>query len=176
MSTPVPGRPRVFFDIEIDGTPAGRIIFDLFADITPITSENFRSLCTGEKGLGALGKPLHFKGTPFHRIIPDYTIQGGDVILRDGRSGESIYGPMFDDENFTVPHSAAGLLSMNSGGKNQNTSQFMITLIPAPWLDGKHVVFGQVSEGMEIVKQIEQHGTRSGAPAKDARIVDCGQL
>jgi peptidylprolyl isomerase len=168
--------PRVFFDVSISGTFAGRIIFELFTDITPVTCENFRCLCTGERGSGVTGKPLHFKNIPFHRIIPEYVVQGGDIIFGDGRGGESIYGRSFADENYTATHSSEGLLSMNSSRKDDNSSQFLITLIPAPWLDRKHVVFGRVIEGMEIVRLIEQQGTRSGSPAKVCTISDCGQI
>ena len=137
----------VFFDIAIGGTPTGRVVFELFSDIAPITSENFRALCTGEKGVSQSGVNLHYKGSRFHRIIPEFMCQGGDISLSNVESngGESIYGPYFDDENFILKHNSAGLLSMANSGPNTNSSQFFITTIPCPWLDGRHVVFGKVS-------------------------------
>jgi peptidylprolyl isomerase len=168
--------PRVFFDITIDNIPAGRIIMELYADVTPKTAENFRALCTGEKGTGRRGKPLHFKGSSFHRIIPDFMCQGGDFTAGNGTGGESIYGERFADENFTLKHTRPGLLSMANAGPNTNGSQFFLTTVKTEWLDGKHVVFGQVAEGIEVVKKIEQVGTPSGRPSKPVVIADCGQL
>jgi peptidylprolyl isomerase len=168
--------PRVFFDITIDNIPAGRIIMELYADVTPKTAENFRALCTGEKGTGRRGKPLHFKGSSFHRIIPDFMCQGGDFTAGNGTGGESIYGERFADENFTLKHTRPGLLSMANAGPNTNGSQFFLTTVKTEWLDGKHVVFGQIAEGIEVVKKIEQVGTPSGHPSKAVVIVDCGQL
>jgi peptidylprolyl isomerase len=168
--------PRVFFDITIDNIPAGRIIMELYADVTPKTAENFRALCTGEKGTGRRGKPLHFKGSSFHRIIPNFMCQGGDFTSGNGTGGESIYGERFADENFTLKHTRPGLLSMANAGPNTNGSQFFLTTVKTEWLDGKHVVFGQVAEGIEVVKKIEQVGTPSGRPSKPVVIADCGQL
>ena len=148
MTTPY---ANVFFDISIGGAPAGRITFALTAN-TPKTSENFRALCTGEKGVGKSGKPLHFKNGPFHRIIPGFMAQGGDFTNFNGTGGESIYGTKFEDENFLNKHTQALQLSMANAGKNTNGSQFFITFGPTPHLDGKHVVFGQVIEGMEVVR------------------------
>ncbi|KAH7647973.1 hypothetical protein FG379_000756 [Cryptosporidium bovis] len=138
---------QVFFDIAIGGTPTGRVVFELFSDVVPITSENFRALCTGEKGISKNGVNLHYKGSRFHRIIPEFMCQGGDISYSDMdfNGGESIYGPYFDDENFILKHNSAGLLSMANSGSNTNSSQFFITTIPCPWLDGRHVVFGKVS-------------------------------
>ncbi|MCA9658156.1 MAG: peptidylprolyl isomerase [Myxococcales bacterium] len=168
--------PRVFFDINIGGASAGRIVFELFADVTPRTAENFRALCTGEKGVGRSGKALHYKGSAFHRIIPDFMCQGGDFTRGNGTGGESIYGAKFEDENFKLKHDRANLLSMANAGPGTNGSQFFITTVPCPWLDGKHVVFGKVVEGDDVVAQMEAVGSRSGRTAKPVEIADCGQL
>merc|ERR1719389_604407 len=147
---------------------------ELYSDVVPKTAENFRALCTGEKGIGKSGKPLHYKGSSFHRIIPDFMCQGGDFTHGDGTGGESIYGEKFEDENFKIKHTKKGLLSMANAGKNTNGSQFFITLKDTPHLDGKHVVFGEVLEGYdEVVKKIEALGTSSGSPNKAVVIVDC---
>ena len=167
---------RVYFDVEIDNKPAGRIVFGLFGDTVPKTIENFRALCTGEKGVGNSGKPLHFKGSAFHRIIPGFMAQGGDFTLGDGRGGESIYGDKFKDENFKLKHTQPNLLSMANAGPNTNGSQFFITFKETPWLDGKHIVFGQVLEGEEVIKQLEAIGSGSGKTSKKAVISDSGEL
>lgn len=168
--------PRVFFDINIGGAPAGRIVFELFADVTPRTAENFRALCTGEKGVGQSGKPLHFKGSGFHRIIQQFMCQGGDFTRGNGTGGESIYGEKFKDENFQLKHDRPNLLSMANAGPNTNGSQFFITTVETPWLDGKHVVFGKVVEGADVVKAMEAVGSRSGTTSKPVVIADSGQL
>jgi peptidylprolyl isomerase len=170
--------PKVFFDVSIGGQPAGRIVFELFADKVPITAENFRALCTGEKGecKNAKGKKLHFKGCVFHRIIPQFMIQGGDFTRGDGTGGESIYGEKFKDENFLLKHTAPFQLSMANAGPNTNGSQFFITTIVTNWLDGKHVVFGQVIEGQDVCKKLEAQGSKSGKTSKPCLIADCGQL
>jgi cyclophilin family peptidyl-prolyl cis-trans isomerase len=168
--------PRVFFDITIGGTAVGRIVMELRADVAPKTAENFRALCTGEKGMGTSGVPLHFKGSSFHRIIPQFMCQGGDFTRGNGTGGESIYGMKFADENFTLKHTTPGLLSMANAGPNTNGSQFFLTTVATPWLDGKHVVFGSVVEGMDVVSAMEQVGSRSGQTSEPVVIADCGQL
>ncbi|CAG5988921.1 unnamed protein product [Menidia menidia] len=172
-----PENPRVFFDVDVGGERAGRIVMELFTDITPKTAENFRALCTGEKGLGkSTGKPLHFKGCPFHRIIKKFMIQGGDFSNHNGTGGESIYGEKFEDENFHYMHDKVGFLSMANAGPDTNGSQFFITTVPTPHLDGKHVVFGQVLKGFGIVKMLESIETEEDAPVKPCVIADCGEF
>ncbi|MEB3157473.1 MAG: peptidylprolyl isomerase [Cyanobacteriota bacterium] len=168
--------PRVYFDISIDGAPSGRLIFELFANVVPKTAENFRALCTGEKGVGLSGRPLSYKGSAFHRIIPDFMCQGGDFTAGNGTGGESIYGSKFEDENFDLSHDKGGLLSMANAGPNTNGSQFFITTTVTPWLDGKHVVFGELREGLALLQAIEARGSRSGRPSAAVVIEDCGQL
>jgi peptidylprolyl isomerase len=168
---------EAFFDITIDGEPAGRITFGMFGDDVPKTCSNFVALCTGEKGTSASsGKALHYKGSPFHRVIPGFMIQGGDTTRGDGTGGESIFGERFADEAFTVKHTGAFLLSMANAGPNTNGSQFFITTVATPHLDGKHVVFGRVLTGQDVVKRIESCGSRSGSVDADIRIADCGRL
>ncbi|KAL6857523.1 peptidyl-prolyl cis-trans isomerase cpr6 [Amphichorda felina] len=172
-----PTNPRVFFDVTMGGKPLGRITMELYADLVPKTAENFRCLCTGEKGIGKSGKPLHYKGSIFHRVIKQFMIQGGDFTAGDGTGGESIYGAKFEDEAFPKKHDKPFLLSMANAGPNTNGSQFFITTVPTPHLDGKHVVFGQVLNGKSIVRQIENAPIASGdKPTRDVVIADCGQL
>lgn len=169
--------PRVYFDITIDGAAVGRIVFELFMDKTSKTSENFRALCTGEKGKSASGVNLHYKGSIFHRVIKGFMAQGGDIEHKDGMGGESIYGPKFPDENLTRKHDAPYLLSMANSGKNTNGSQFFITFGPAAHLDGKHVVFGRVVEGQNVVKMLEELEVGDkDKPTKEAKIYECGEL
>jgi len=167
---------KVYFDVEIDGEPAGRIIMGLFGKTVPKTAENFRALCTGEKGVGKKGKPLHYKGSIFHRVIPQFMLQGGDFTDGNGRGGESIYGEKFADENFKLKHTAPGLLSMANSGVDTNGSQFFITTVKTGWLDGKHVVFGKILDGMDLVKRIESLGSSSGSTSKEIKISDSGEL
>ena len=167
--------PRVFFDMTIGGKPAGKITMELRADIVPKTAENFRALCTGEKGVGQSGKNLHFKGSGFHRVIPQFMCQGGDFTRGNGTGGESIYGHKFPDENFKLKHTGPGVLSMANAGPNTNGSQFFLCTVETGWLDGKHVVFGSVVEGMDVIQAIEAVGSGSGKTKKPVIIADCGE-
>uniref|UniRef100_A0A0B8RPL9 Peptidyl-prolyl cis-trans isomerase D n=1 Tax=Philothamnus irregularis TaxID=1899461 RepID=A0A0B8RPL9_9SAUR len=172
-----PSNPRVFFDVDVGGERVGRMVLELFADTVPKTAENFRALCTGEKGIGpTTGKPLHYKGCPFHRIIKEFMIQGGDFSNQNGTGGESIYGEKFEDENFHYKHDKPGLLSMANAGCNTNGSQFFITTVPTPHLDWKHVVFGQVIKGMGVVKLLENVEVIEEKPVKLCIIAECGEL
>ncbi|GAA2295739.1 peptidylprolyl isomerase [Streptomyces kunmingensis] len=162
---------KTYFDITINDEPAGRITFNLFEDVVPKTAENFRALCTGEKGFG-------YAGSSFHRVIPQFMLQGGDFTAGNGTGGKSIYGEKFADENFTLKHTKPGQLSMANAGPNTNGSQFFITTIVTDWLDGKHVVFGEVAddESMKLVQKIEALGSRSGATSAKITISESGQL
>ncbi|KAF7830949.1 peptidyl-prolyl cis-trans isomerase CYP19-4-like [Senna tora] len=171
---------KVFFDVEIDGKLAGssdpeidlkhhgRIVIGLFGAVVPKT--------VGEKGVGKSGKPLHYKGSTFHRIIPSFMVQGGDFTLGDGRGGESIYGTKFADENFKLKHTGPGYLSMANAGSDTNGSQFFITTVKTSWLDGRHVVFGKVISGMDVVHKVEAEGSGSGQPKSRVVILDSGEL
>ncbi|KAL3945827.1 MAG: hypothetical protein SGBAC_000099 [Bacillariaceae sp.] len=160
------GKTKVFFDITIGGKPAGRIVMELRGDVVPKTAENFRALCTGEKGKGKSGKPLHYKGSKFHRVIPGFMCQ-----VR-----ESIYGEKFADENFKLQHTTKGILSMANAGPGTNGSQFFLCTAPTAWLDGKHVVFGKVVDGMDVVDAVEAVGSQSGTTSRKVVIQDCGEL
>ena len=168
--------PKVFFDCTIGGQPAGRITMELYADRAPKTADNFRALCTGEKGVGKSGKPLHYKGSSFHRVITEFMAQGGDFTAGNGTGGESIYGMKFPDENFTVKHTGRGDLSMANAGPNTNGSQFFMTFIQTTWLDGKHTVFGKVVDGFPVLDALESVGSQTGAAKAPCVIADCGQL
>lgn len=160
---------KVFFDVTSDGQPVGRIVFKLYDDVVPKTTKNFRELATGEHGFG-------YKGSPFHRVIPQFMLQGGDFTRGNGTGGKSIYGEKFADENFTKKHDRPGLLSMANAGPNTNGSQFFITTVVTPWLDGKHVVFGEVTEGFDVVKKVEALGSNSGATRTKVAISNSGEL
>ncbi|KAG2429099.1 hypothetical protein HYH02_014137 [Chlamydomonas schloesseri] len=168
---------RVALDVSIGGEPAGTVVCGLYGNTVPKTVDNFRALATGEKGKSALsGVELSFKGSKFHRIIPGFMVQGGDFTHGDGTGGESIYGERFEDENFKLRHDTAGLLAMANAGPGTNGSQFYITLGPQPHLDGKHVVFGIVEAGMEVVRTMESEGNSSGSVARPVVIEGCKEL
>ncbi|KAI0329350.1 Der f Mal f 6 allergen [Cubamyces sp. BRFM 1775] len=163
--------PDVFFDIDIDGAPAGRIIFRLFDSVCPLTARNFRELATGENGYG-------YAHSAIHRVVPNFMIQGGDIVDGNGTTGRSIYGPTFADESFRLRHDRPGLLSMANRGPHTNSSQFFVTTVPAPWCDGRNVVFGEVVRGMNVVRKIESYASDHilYKPSVDIVIVHCGTL
>jgi cyclophilin family peptidyl-prolyl cis-trans isomerase len=163
--------PHVEIAVSIGGEPAGTVELELFEDVTPKTAENFRVLCTGEQG-----EDLSYAGSPFHRIIPGFMIQGGDFTNGNGTGGKSIYGEKFPDENFELKHTEAGLLSMANAGPNTNGSQFFITVAPTPWLDGKHVVFGKVVDGTDVIDAMVAQGSRSGATKQKVMLESCREL
>ncbi|KAK1224879.1 cyclophilin peptidyl-prolyl cis-trans isomerase Cyp2 [Marasmius sp. AFHP31] len=156
-----------YFDISIDGSPAGRVVFKLYDDVVPKTARNFRELATGQNGYG-------YQDSIFHRVIPQFMLQGGDFTKHNGTGGKSIYGEKFADENFQIKHTKPGLLSMANAGANTNGSQFFITTVATSWLDGKHVVFGEVVEGLDVVKAVEAVGSSSGKTSKAVKITKSG--
>jgi cyclophilin family peptidyl-prolyl cis-trans isomerase len=161
---------KVFLDIAVDGESAGRIEIGLYGSTVPKTADNFKQLCLGSKGFG-------FKNSIFHRIIPGFMAQGGDITAGNGTGGKSIYGARFEDENFDIAHGGAGTLSMANAGPNTNGSQFFICTADTPWLNGKHVVFGKVINGMDVVRKMESKGSQAtGKPSAVVKIVDCGEL
>nr|4EYV_A Chain A, Peptidyl-prolyl cis-trans isomerase [Serendipita indica]4EYV_B Chain B, Peptidyl-prolyl cis-trans isomerase [Serendipita indica]4EYV_C Chain C, Peptidyl-prolyl cis-trans isomerase [Serendipita indica] len=162
-------QPNVYFDISIDNQNAGRIVFKLYDDVVPLTAKNFRELAKNPAGQG-------YTGSTFHRIIPQFMLQGGDFTNHNGTGGRSIYGNKFKDENFQLKHTKPGLLSMANAGPHTNGSQFFITTVVTSWLDGKHVVFGEVVEGMDVVKKVEAVGTQSGKPSKVVKITASGTV
>lgn len=169
FSTTSANLTKVYFDVTVGGKKEPRIIFKLFDKELPKTCENFRALCTGEKGFG-------YKGSIFHRVIPQFMLQGGDITHFNGYGGKSIYGDRFEDEGFPFKHTKPGMLSMANAGPNTNGSQFFITTVPCPWLDGHHVVFGEVVEGYDTVKDIESVGTSSGKVTKEVRVQESGEI
>merc|ERR1711907_688233 len=163
------GEVRCFFDMTADGAGIGRIVMTLRADAVPKTAENFRALCTGEKGFG-------FKGSGFHRVIPNFMCRGGDFTNHNGTGGKSIYGNKFADENFQLKHTGPGILSLANAGPNTNGSQFFLCAAKTDWLDGKHVVFGEIIEGMGLLDRMEAQGSKSGKTKAVVRIEDCGVM
>ncbi len=161
--------PRIFLQIRVGSETIGKLVIELFSDVVPRTAENFRCLCTGEKGFG-------YKGSPFHRIIPQFMCQGGDFTRQNGTGGKSIYGSRFEDENFKMKHTGPGVISMANSGPNTNGSQFFVCTAKTEWLDNKHVVFGHVVDGLDVMRKMEKVGSQSGKTSRPVIIADCGEL
>ncbi|XP_014060964.1 probable inactive peptidyl-prolyl cis-trans isomerase-like 6 isoform X1 [Salmo salar] len=169
------GHTFVYMDVSIRGESVGRLLFELFTELCPKTCKNFQALCTGEAGLSQSDLMLSYKGSVFHRVVPNGWIQGGDISAPGkGNGGESIYGPTFEDESFAVSHSRRGILGMANQGPHSNSSQFYITLQPAFWMDRKYVAFGQVVEGTEVLRRLEEVPTYNERPKQDCKVADCG--
>ncbi|CAM9136056.1 unnamed protein product, partial [Lampetra fluviatilis] len=162
----------VFMDVAMDGEPAGRLVFELFTELCPRTCANFRALCTAD---GSQGSPS-YKGSLVHRVVPNGWIQAGDITAGRGNGGTSIYGPTFEDESFAVSHSCRGVLGMANRGRHSNSSQFYVTLQPAPWMDRQFVAFGQLVQGLELLSRLELVATRYERPNVECRVVHCGQI
>ncbi|XP_078486054.1 putative inactive peptidyl-prolyl cis-trans isomerase-like 6 [Ciona intestinalis] len=164
----------VFMDISVDGEKSGRLLFELFSEVCPKTCKNFKSLCTGERGSLPSGLHLNYSGSPVHRIVPNGWIQGGDILHGRGDGGESIYGEVFEDENFAIKHQTRGMLGMANKGRHTAGSQFYVTLQPAPWMDCQYVAFGTLIEGTELLKTLEDLPTFNERPKVDCRVAGCG--
>ncbi|NWR71016.1 PPIL6 protein, partial [Centropus unirufus] len=164
----------VFLEIAIEEQPIGRLLLELFLDACPKTCENFRALCAGGAKSSRDGRELTYKNSLFHRVVKNGWIQGGDIITGKGDTGESIYGPTFEDESFAVRHKGRGILGMANKGRHSNGSQFYITLQPTPYLDKKHVAFGQLIEGTEVLQRLEEVPTYNERPTVPCKITDCG--
>ncbi len=167
---------KCFFDIQIGKEPPQKVVIGVFGEVVPKTAENFMALCRGDKGKNKNGVALRYEGSKFHRVIPNFMLQGGDFTNGDGTGGESIYGEKFPDENFKLKHEGPGTLSMANAGPNTNGSQFFITTVKTSWLDGKHVVFGKVIEGLDVIKKVEAQGSESGKTKVDITIVKAGEV
>ena len=165
---------KVFLHFTVDNEELGGVLLGLYGDIAPYTALNFKGIATGKFTSKATGAALSYKGSEIYRVVPDFIIIGGDITRGDGTGNESIYGKEFEDETFKVKHDRPGILSMYNKGPNTNGSQFIITMAPIPWIDGKNVAFGEVIEGMEVLRVVESLGTKTGKPKKSIRVKECG--
>ncbi|CAH0561257.1 unnamed protein product [Brassicogethes aeneus] len=175
MSETTEINPYVFLDVSFGAAKAGRIVIELYENVVPKTVRNFRSLCTGMQISKCTGKPMHYKGTKFHRVVPQFLAQAGDVTEISGQGGESIYGQTFDDENFKISHNTEGMVGMANNGPNTNSSQFYITTVPCSHLDGRNVAFGRVVKGLNIVIEMGDIARNNETPTEDITITDCGE-